>query len=251
MDVNELKNKLVAFTAQKYQVKSDKDLNDYIFSNYLFHSYDPALIKFVFQNRREICDFYSDQAQLQTIIDFCIHATKQYTYKRNQYINFPHEYEGILQAEYKDFFVHITSLLETVSSPETLAKHFGQILSSHHQRLRLILAIYCISYRGEPLAENALLQTVPCEEYSASLQLKVLNINLTQLNEPILDIGYGSNGTLVHYLNGQGLSALVWTALHLPVGNSSKKIGSTLMPVKPGARSSHINLFQHTLSIII
>jgi hypothetical protein len=98
-------------------------------------------------------------------------------------------------------------LLETASSPKVIAKHFGQILSSHHQRLRLILATYCISYRGEPLAENALLQTVPCEEYSAPLQLKILNINLKQLNEPILDIGCGSNGTLVHYLNGQGLSA--------------------------------------------
>jgi hypothetical protein len=207
MDIDELKNKLVAFTAQRYQVQSDKDLNDYIFSNYLFHSYDPALIEFVFQNRREIRDFYADEAQLQSSIDFCIRATKQYTYKRNQYINFPHEYEGLLQAEYRDFLNHITSLLKSVNSPEVVAEHFGQILSNHHQRLRLILATYCISYRGESLAENALLQTVPCEEYSAPLQLQILNIDLARLNEPILDIGCGSGGALVHYLNGQGLSA--------------------------------------------
>lgn len=207
MDFNELKNRLVAFTAQRYQVQSDKDLNDYIFSNYLFHSYDPALIEFVYKYKSEIRGLYSDEAQLQSIIDFCIHATKQYTYKRNQYINFPHEYEGLLQAEYRDFFVNITSVLETASSPEAIAEHFEQILSRHHQRLRLILTTYCISYQGEPLSDNALLQTVPCEEYSAPLQLKILNINLTQLNEPILDIGCGSNGTLVHYLNGQGLLA--------------------------------------------
>ena len=207
MNLADLKEKLIAFTAQRYQVQSDKDLNDYIFSNYLFHSYDPALIEFVFEYKSEISSIYSNETQLQDFIDFCIRSTKQYTYKRNQFINYPHEYDALLQAEYRDFFLGIKALLETADSPDAIAEHFGQILSGHHQRLRLILATYCISYLGESLAENALLKTVPCEEYSASLQLKILNIDITQLNEPILDIGCGSNGTLVHYLNQQGITA--------------------------------------------
>jgi hypothetical protein len=57
-----MKNKLIAFTAQRYQVQSDKDLNDHIFSNYLFHSYDLALIEFVYKYKSEIRGLYSDEA---------------------------------------------------------------------------------------------------------------------------------------------------------------------------------------------
>lgn len=202
-----LKEKLIAFTDQRYRVQSDKDLNDYIFSNYLFHSYDPALIEFVFENRKEINDLYADETQLQQFIDFCIRSTKHYTYKRNQFINYPREYETLLHAEYRDFFIQIKSLLEVASSPDTIAQNFGPILRRHHERLRLILASYCISYQDDPLDKNTLLQTVPCEEYSAPLQLQILNIEIAYLTEPILDIGCGSNGALVRYLRQQGLAA--------------------------------------------
>jgi len=207
MNAVDLKEKLIAFTAQRYQVQSDKDLNDYIFSNYLFHSYDTALIEFVFKNRREISALFSRDSQLQEFIDFCIRATKQYTYKRNQYINYPHEYETLLRAEYRDFFIQIKTLLETVDSPESIAGAFGPILSQHHERLRLILASYCVAYQDTPLAKNALLQSVPCEEYSAPLQVKILNIDLSHLREPILDIGCGSGAHLVRYLRQQGFDA--------------------------------------------
>lgn len=207
MNFTELKEKLIAFTAQRYQVQSDRDLNDYIFSNYLFHSFNPDLIEFVLKNRREISAIYSNETQLQDFIDFCIRSTKQYTYKRNQFINYSSEYDNLLQAEYRDFFVRIKELLETADAPDTIAEQFGKILSDHHKRLRLILASYCISYGGESLAENALLQSVPCEEYSAPLQLQILNVDISQLIEPILDIGCGLDGKLVRYLRQYGLQA--------------------------------------------
>ena len=207
MNTAGLKEKLITFTTQRYQVQSDKDLNDYIFSNYLFHSYDPALIEFVFEYRREISNFYSDETQLQEFIGFCIRTTKQYTYKRNQFINYSPEYDALLQAEYRDFCIQIKVLLEIADFPEAIAQAFGPILSRHHERLRLILASYCVSYQDAPLDKNSLLQTVPCEEYSAPLQLQILNIDIARMAEPVLDIGCGSDGRLVSYLRGQGLAA--------------------------------------------
>ena len=202
-----LKEKLIAFTAQRYQIQTDKDLNDYIFSNYLFHSYDPDLIEFVFRYKNEISNLFSDETQLQVFIDFCIRLTKQFAYKRNQFINYPREYDILLQAEYRDFFIQIKSLLETADSPEIIAQALSPILSCHHERLRLILVTYCVSYSGESLRDNALLQTVPCDEYSAPLQLQILSIDIARLGEPILDIGCGSDGKLVRYLRQQGLAA--------------------------------------------
>jgi hypothetical protein len=48
---------------------------------------------------------------------------------------------------------------------------------------------------------------VPCSEYNAELQMDVLHINLEQIIQPVLDIGCGSKGNLVHYLSSKGVEA--------------------------------------------
>jgi len=45
---------------------------------------------------------------------------------------------------------------------------------------------------------------VVCAEYSATLQLQLLHINIESLNRPILDIGCGENAYLVCYLRNAG-----------------------------------------------
>lgn len=45
---------------------------------------------------------------------------------------------------------------------------------------------------------------MPCSQYSAETQIKLLNIDLKTIQEPILDIGCGSSKNLVHYLISQG-----------------------------------------------
>lgn len=58
-------------------------------------------------------------------------------------------------------------------------------------------------YQGE----DAQIQQVPCAEYSASLQVELLNISLDKLQEPILDIGSGKKGALVSHLREKGFEA--------------------------------------------
>ncbi|QHT67338.1 hypothetical protein GXP67_12180 [Rhodocytophaga rosea] len=50
-------------------------------------------------------------------------------------------------------------------------------------------------------------QEVVCGEYSAPMQLKLLQIDMAHLPEPILDIGCGKQAFLVNYLRTMGLEA--------------------------------------------
>jgi SAM-dependent methyltransferase len=207
MNTAELEQRLIASITQRYQSHSTKNLRDYIFSNHLFHSFDPAFIEFVYTFRHEISRYLSSKHHLAGLIEYCLHATKGYTYQRNQFINPTKAYDELLYSEYEDFFKQIRALLDTIDSVNALTRSFGAVLSRHHERLRLILASQCVAYQEHGLEENPLLQIVPCEEYSARFQLRILNINLAQLTEPVLDIGCGSAGALVNFLRNKGYTA--------------------------------------------
>jgi len=55
--------------------------------------------------------------------------------------------------------------------------------------------------------ENLKLKNVTCSEYSPELQLEVLKIDISTLQEPVLDIGCGKNATLVLCLRKMGIEA--------------------------------------------
>jgi hypothetical protein len=204
MDKTQLKNQLITFTRQRYEAHAAKDLYDFIFANYLFQTVDPALIDFAYTFRQDIVDYFSNQDQLEAFIEYCIRATKHYTYKRNQFINFSKSYDQLLFAEYQDFFEQIKAFLKKANSFEALTEAFGTLVSTHHERLRLILSSYCLACHTHDLEENPLLRTVPCEEYSVPFQLSLFNIDLAELREPILDVGCGTSGTFVNFLRNMG-----------------------------------------------
>jgi len=207
LNPTQLRQKLLFFIRQRYQDHSDKSLSDYIFANTLFHPPEPALIEFAFQNRQAIVQYLEDEAQRQELVAYSIQATKQYTYQRNQYINFTQPYDALLSAEYTDFLKQMRTCLATATSTTDLTNRLTAVLRRHHKRLRLIFASYCVSYHDQDLAENPLLRTVPCEEYSAVFQRQILNLTLADLQPPLLDIGCGSTGRLVQALRQQGLDA--------------------------------------------
>ena len=52
---------------------------------------------------------------------------------------------------------------------------------------------------------NEYLSPVACSEYSPALQIEILQIDIEHLMQPVLDIGCGIKGHLVHYLKNQGI----------------------------------------------
>jgi hypothetical protein len=219
MDSTMIRDQLLAFLAQRYHGHVVRDLTDYMFANHLFHAVDPALIDFAHTYREGIGTYLAQPIHVDVLVAYCMRATKQYTYQRNQFINYTNNYDHVLHTEYRDLFARLHQLLHETASRDDLARGMATLVAGHHERLRLILASYCVSYQAGDLAEHPLLQTVPCEAYSARFQLQVLGLDVTKLREPVLDIGCGSAGNLVNFLRRKGYAAFGIDRL-APIGDS-------------------------------
>ena len=207
MTQTDLRRWLLESITQRFRSNADLSLSDYIFSNSLFHTIETEQVEFMFDHRAEIVDTLASAQTVAELVGHCIDSTRRYTYERNQFVNFTSEYEELMNAEYTDFILQIRSALMKSETEPALEKALVGVLQVHHARLRLIMASYCVTYQDQDLHANPLLRTVPCEEYSAGFQLFILSLDLNELIEPVLDIGCGSNGALVHYLRQHGIEA--------------------------------------------
>ena len=207
MSSTSLRDLLLASITQRFESSADLELGNYIFSNSLFHRIAKEQLEFMFTHRLEIIEHLGQADAVNELVAHCMVSAKRYTYERNQFVNFTAEYDELQNAEFTDFVHQIRAALQKSKTEAELETEMVTVLKVHHERLRLIMASYCVTYQGGSLKGNPLLQTVPCEEYSAEFQLTVLGLELHELVEPILDIGCGSKGTLVNYLCGQGIAA--------------------------------------------
>jgi hypothetical protein len=207
MSSTSLRDWLLASITQRFESSADLELGDYIFSNSLFHAIAREQVEFLFAHRLEIIEHLGQADAVNELVVHCMDSAKRYTYERNQFVNFTVEYDELQNAEFTDFVNQIRIALQKSMTEAELEAEMVAVLKVHHERLRLIMASYCVTYQGGSLKENPLLQTVPCEEYSAEFQLSVLGLGLHELIEPVLDIGCGTKGALVNYLRGQGIAA--------------------------------------------
>jgi hypothetical protein len=207
MKDTDLREWLIASITQRFRSNADFALSDYIFSNSLFHSIAVEQVGFMFAHRTAIADYLYSTSALSELVGHCIDSTKRYTYERNQFVNFTAEYDGLLDSEYVNFIGQIRNALRSCKNEESLGTEMVSILQAHHERLRLIMVSYCVTYQDNDLHKNPLLRTVPCEEYSTGFQLSILGLTLDELIEPVLDVGCGSNGALVYDLRERGICA--------------------------------------------
>ncbi|MCB0181378.1 MAG: class I SAM-dependent methyltransferase [Anaerolineae bacterium] len=203
----ELEKRLLQAIDQRYQAQAGRDLADYVFANHLFQTFPPAFLEFSYQHRHDIAAYLADKPHVARLTEYCIRATKTYTYRRNQFINFTDFYDDLLTAQYRHFLGQLQAALVQSETMDALAQAYTSVLQQHHARLRLIFSTYCVSYQPTGLAGHDLLKTVPCDEYSPLFQLSLLHIDAATLMEPILDIGCGASGALVDYLLAQGHTA--------------------------------------------
>jgi hypothetical protein len=207
MNPDDLRPWLLDSITHRFRSNAGLSLSDYIFSNSLFHTIEDEQVQFMFDHRLQIVDTLSSPQAVAELVAHCIDSTKRYTYERNQFVNFTSEYEELMNAEYTDFIHQIRTALEKCETEAKLERALIGILELHHERLRLIMASYCVTYQDQDLQANPLLRTVPCEEYSAGFQLSLLGLDLNSLIQPVLDLGCGSNGALVKFLRQQGIEA--------------------------------------------
>ena len=115
----------------------------------------------------------------------------------NQYIQLGSEAKESLADIYAQSWKR---LVETRDVELTLRTH-------HYPKIReFIEKLYPEALKGA-LRSAREVEQVPCSEYSAELQMRLLRLDASTMEEPVLDIGCGRNAHLVKYLRAQNLNA--------------------------------------------
>lgn len=131
----------------------------------------------------------------ERLINYTVGEVLQEFCRVNQYISFSDQDKKSLSSLYSGLLHQIRG---NEDPPLTLsAKHYRNVKDWLIKSNPFVQELYS--------DQGRYLEAVYCSEYSADLQIKLLHIDLVHLPEPVLDIGCGINGTLVHYLRGRGL----------------------------------------------
>lgn len=141
--------------------------------------------------------------ELDKLIHFTTGQVLALLYQINQYYSFNQndikKLEDIYNTLFQDF--------QHLSNP-SINTELENLASAHYIRLQNWLR-HTNQFAEQIFKpeEPYLQKTIVCAEYAPEIQLKLLNIDLQNIKEPILDLGCGSEARLVHYLRGLGLEA--------------------------------------------
>ncbi len=136
-----------------------------------------------------------DQDSENMLIDYASDKALQEFCRVNQY----YEFNDLSKVHLRDIYVELFSILRSKEcSIEVISQqHYNRLASWLKETNPFAESLYS----SQP--ENV--EPVVCSEYSAELQLKLLQLDLNQIKEPVLDIGCGTSGNLVRSLKKTGI----------------------------------------------
>lgn len=164
----------------------------------LFHEAATHTLRFIQGTINAIesaVDLPEDQANV--LIDYATDKALREFCRINQYYTFNSEAKQELRSIYTELFLNIKN--KKASGDSIREVHFRNLQQWLQQTNPFAEKLY--------LSGDENLQAIPCAEYSAALQFEILQLDLSRIMEPVLDIGCGRQGTLVKYLRDEGFEA--------------------------------------------
>ncbi|MBP1644970.1 MAG: hypothetical protein H6Q16_545 [Bacteroidetes bacterium] len=138
-----------------------------------------------------------DSESENLLIDYLTNRAIQEFCKINQYYTFDNQAKIMLRNLYVDLFTNIKNHEDSINLIAT--KHYDNLIKCLQETNSFAEKIYN--------SKEELIQSVVCSEYSPELQIKILQIDIDNIIEPVLDIGCGRKGDLVLYLRQKGIEA--------------------------------------------
>ncbi|MCC3380667.1 class I SAM-dependent methyltransferase [Paenibacillus sp. UY79] len=156
---------------------------------------------------KELSDFITaakDDSNYQDLLDFVVEKNVKLFLKANQYLNFNDEDLRELEGVYRLLF---NQLQQLGAQTELSDSEVDNLFRAHYENLQSFL----LQTNGENLfkkyKESSDILSIQCAEYQSEFQIELLNIDLTMIQEPILDVGCGSQAHLVEFLRANGIEA--------------------------------------------
>lgn len=138
-----------------------------------------------------------DPTSESVLIDYLTDRAIQAFCKMNQYYTFDDQ----ARVSLKNIYTHLFARLKKQdSSVEAIAQtHYRHLIEWITTTNPFAERIYN--------SQGDVVEPVACSEYSADLQMKILRIDIAQMQQPVLDIGCGEQGNLVLFLRQKGIEA--------------------------------------------
>jgi hypothetical protein len=127
-----------------------------------------------------------------------------YVQTKNQFLPLGSDDWPTLRSLFDGALIDVHRAIAPGVSLTELGERLHLAVGTHMSRLDELLRSLC----PEPERADDVLGTEPTsDEYSAELQVAVLRLELSDLMEPVLDVGCGTQARLVHDLRARGLDA--------------------------------------------
>ena len=218
LQTENIQNILEVFIRYQYAANADLTLGQVHQLDTRTYRLHPDIVTFLTQERDRIREVLRHElnnpsaSNQQSLVSLFVTTTKEFIYQQNQFVSLSAKDQAELVGLYRQFLADTINILTEDRNPQEIEQLYQVVLEDHFHYLKTFIANL-----GQSQGANLIYQQVVCEEYPASLQLKILGIDRKTLQEPILDIGCGKHGTLVTYLREYGLDAYGIDRLVMPL----------------------------------
>lgn len=204
-------------------------------------------VYFIKYRPNEIANFIrsaSLNGTTQYLIEYTANKTIQLFMRANQYLDFSRQDYRQLQHIYEGLFERVDRLCR---QEETFDEEIDHLFRSHYKNLQA----YLLESNGNEIfkkyRESPNVFAVKCTEYSPEFQMRLLRIDVSTIEQPVIDIGCGQQGSLVHFLRENGIESYgmdrsAWNITYLHQANW---FDCTFVPGTWGTAISHMAFSNH------
>lgn len=158
--------------------------------------------------KKKLLTALENSAVQHTLIDYFTAAAVEFIFENYQFLQLNEQDEEALKKIYADLLNRIKILLAENQSIQMIENFLKAVLKGHFNELGDRIQQSFARNHADDATEKVKVPGTICHEYSPELQLKILNIDIAELTDPILDIGCGKSGKLVKYLKEKGFTVI-------------------------------------------
>lgn len=159
------------------------------------------------QKAHEISEFIvlsKREGTFEELLNFASDKSIKLFMEVNQYLDFHSNDYKALRNIYADLFSQVCAL---ANKNEIAEEDIDNMFARHYMNLQAFLYESNGIEILKKYKEAPDLFQIKCAEYTPVFQLNILNIDLNAIEQPVLDLGCGSQASLVHFLRGKGIDA--------------------------------------------
>jgi hypothetical protein len=173
----------------------------------------PAVERAAREGGSELVRELRDERTRAKLAAFLGRKTRELVLGENPFLEIEPAHARVIDAVHAALLRDVATALARPAEWPEIAESMRGAFASHEERLRALVAAL-LRDAGEAPDDRERV----CAEYSPELQLRVLGVGAEELRAPILDLGCGAHGALVHHLRGEGLAPVIGVDRDAPAG---------------------------------